>query len=102
VMDALGTPDGWLGVRPDGLDAVAATIREFGEFRHRRDVEPDPAWKQIIPYPVLRDGDRTFLMRRTRAGGDARLHDHYSIGVRGHPNPGERHPRGGVRGACVE
>jgi predicted NUDIX family phosphoesterase len=87
VMDALGTPDGWLGVRPDGMDAVAATIREAGEFRRRGDVEPDPTWKQVIPYPVLRDGERTFLMRRTRAGGDARLHDRYTIGVGGHVNP---------------
>jgi predicted NUDIX family phosphoesterase len=36
---------------------------------------------------VLRDGSRWFLMRRTRAGGDARLHDRYSIGVGGHVNP---------------
>ena len=50
-------------------------------------MEPDEAWKQVIPYPVLRDGSRWFLMRRTRAGGDARLHDRYSIGVGGHVNP---------------
>jgi predicted NUDIX family phosphoesterase len=28
-------------------------------------------------------------MKRTRAGGDARLHDLYSIGVGGHMNPGD-------------
>ena len=28
-------------------------------------------------------------MRRTRAGGDARLHDRWSIGVGGHLNPGD-------------
>src|SRR4051794_41901099 len=50
-------------------------------------MEQDPTWKQVIPYPVLRDGDRWFLMRRTRSGGDARLHDRYSIGVGGHVNP---------------
>ena len=38
-------------------------------------MEADPSFKQIIPYLVLRDGDRYFLMRRTRAGGDARLRD---------------------------
>jgi predicted NUDIX family phosphoesterase len=52
-------------------------------------MEVDPDWKQIIPYLVLRDGPRYFLMRRTRAGGDARLHDRYSIGVGGHLNPGD-------------
>jgi predicted NUDIX family phosphoesterase len=43
----------------------------------------------VIPYPILRDGPRWFLMRRTKAGGDARLHDRYSIGVGGHVNPGD-------------
>jgi predicted NUDIX family phosphoesterase len=52
-------------------------------------MEEDPAWKQVIPYPVLRDGDAWYLMRRTRAGSDARLHDRYSIGVGGHVNPAD-------------
>ncbi|HLO34741.1 MAG TPA: NUDIX domain-containing protein, partial [Candidatus Deferrimicrobium sp.] len=52
-------------------------------------MEADPTWKQVIPYPVLRDGDAWYLMRRTRAGGDARLHDRWSIGVGGHVNPGD-------------
>ena len=55
----------------------------------RGDAEEDPAHKQVIPYLVLRDGERWFLMRRTRAGGDARLHDRWSIGVGGHLNPGD-------------
>src|SRR5262245_42304871 len=50
-------------------------------------MEADEAHKQVIPYPILRDGDAWFLMRRTRAGGDTRLHDRYSIGVGGHVNP---------------
>ena len=50
-------------------------------------MEADPAWKQVIPYPVLRDGEAWYLMRRTKAGGDARLHERYSIGVGGHVNP---------------
>jgi predicted NUDIX family phosphoesterase len=50
-------------------------------------MEADPAWKQVIPYPVLRDGGAWYLMRRTNAGSDVRLHDRYSIGVGGHVNP---------------
>jgi predicted NUDIX family phosphoesterase len=60
-------------------------------------MEADPRFKQIIPYLVLRDGDRYFLMRRTRAGGDARLHDRWSIGVGGHLNPGDEDLDGGLR-----
>jgi len=52
-------------------------------------MEQDPSWKQVIPYLVVRDGVRYFLMRRTQAGGEARLHDRYSIGVGGHLNPGD-------------
>ncbi len=60
-------------------------------------MEADPSFKQVIPYLVLRDRDRYFLMRRTRAGGDARLHDHWSIGVGGHLNPGDEDLDGGLR-----
>ena len=57
-------------------------------------MEVDPSFKQVIPYLVLRDAERYFLMRRTRAGVDARLLGRYSIGVGGHLNPGD----GGVLG----
>jgi predicted NUDIX family phosphoesterase len=60
-------------------------------------MERDPSHKQVIPYLVLRDGERYFLMRRTRAGGDARLHDRWSIGVGGHVNPGDDGVLGGLR-----
>jgi predicted NUDIX family phosphoesterase len=36
-------------------------------------------------------------MRRTRAGGDARLHDRCSIGVGGHLNPGDGDLPAGLR-----
>jgi predicted NUDIX family phosphoesterase len=60
-------------------------------------MERDRSFKQIIPYLVLRDGPRWFLMRRTTAGGDERLHGRYSIGVGGHMNPGDAGLLGGLR-----
>jgi predicted NUDIX family phosphoesterase len=45
----------------------------------------------------VRDGDRYFLMRRTAAGSDSRLHGRFSIGVGGHLNPGDRDLLGGLR-----
>ncbi len=68
---------------------VLAAVQGSGQFLPRGKVEEDPSKKQIIPYLVLRDGERVFLMRRTRAGGDARLHDRFTIGVGGHVNPGD-------------
>jgi len=88
---------GWDGVITAGLDGFEDLVRRHGEFRPRAAVEVDRGWKQVIPYLVLRDGPRYFLMRRTRAGGDARLHDRFSIGVGGHLNPGDGDLEGGLR-----
>ena len=87
VLERLGGGTAWLGIRAAGEDDLATLIRDRGRFLPRSAMEADPAWKQVIPYPVLRDGDAWFLMRRTKAGGDPRLHDRYSIGVGGHVNP---------------
>ena len=87
VVRELGSGTAWLGIRPAGEDELGGLIRDSGRFVPRSLAEADEGWKQVIPYPVLRDGDRWFLMRRTRAGGDVRLHDRYSIGVGGHVNP---------------
>ena len=64
-------------------EAVAAT----GRYLDRPAAEDDPAFKQLIPYVVVRDAERVFLMHRTDAGGDPRLHGKASIGVGGHLNP---------------
>ena len=80
---------GWYGLRTADLDESLAVIGRLGEYRPRPAMERDPSFKQVIPYLVLRDGERWFLMRRTRAGIDERLHDRWSIGVGGHLNPGD-------------
>jgi predicted NUDIX family phosphoesterase len=92
----MGDP-GWLGVTTEGLEAFEAVVARDGEFRPRGEMEIDRSWKQVIPYLVLRDGPRYFLMRRTKAGADARLHDRFSIGVGGHLNPGDGDLAGGLR-----
>ena len=88
---------GWHGIRTDGLAGFESLVAREGRFIPRPIAETDRRVKQVIPYLVLRDGARLFLMRRTRAGGDARLHDRYSIGVGGHLNPGDSGLRGGLR-----
>jgi predicted NUDIX family phosphoesterase len=88
---------GWTGVRTDGIDAFLVVVGSEGRFEPRAEMEVDPSFKQVIPYLVLRDGEGYFLMRRTRAGADARLHDRWSIGVGGHLNPGDGDLLGGLR-----
>ena len=88
---------GWLGLRTAGLGSFLEVVAARGRYAPRELMERDPGQKQIIPYLVLRDADAYFLMRRTRAGGDARLHDRWSIGVGGHINPGDDGLLGGLR-----
>jgi predicted NUDIX family phosphoesterase len=94
---------GWTGVRRHGaLSGFEALVARDGRFEPRGRVEEDRSLKQVIPYLVLRDGSRYFLMRRTRAGGDERLHDQWSIGVGGHLNPGDGDLAGGLRREWAE
>jgi predicted NUDIX family phosphoesterase len=92
----------WRGVRGVPLEPFLEAARDHGEFRPRAEAEVDSSWKQIIPYLLLRDGDRIFLMRRTRAGGDERLHDLYTIGIGGHVNSEDADVIGGLRREWAE
>jgi predicted NUDIX family phosphoesterase len=69
------------------LRLLAGAVAVHGRFVERPLAEEDPSSKQLIPYVVVRDRGRVFLMERTDAGGDARLHRKASIGVGGHLNP---------------
>ena len=49
--------------------------------------ERRPELKQVIPYGIVTCEERVLLVRRTKGGGEARLHDKLSIGIGGHINP---------------
>ena len=69
------------------LGDLRAAVARHGRYLERPLAEDDPTHKQLIPYVVVRDADAVFLMHRTDAGGDPRLHGKASIGVGGHLNP---------------
>ncbi len=78
------------GIRKADASALAdlrAAVAVHGRYLDRAIAEEDARHKQVIPYVVLRDEERVFLMHRTDAGGDPRLHGKASIGVGGHLNP---------------
>jgi predicted NUDIX family phosphoesterase len=104
VVPRSALPDeaGWYGLRTDGLDAFVSAVERQGRYEPRALMEQDPSFKQIIPYLVLRDGLRYFLMQRTNAGGDVRLHGRFSIGVGGHLNPGDGGLLGGLQREWAE
>lgn len=91
------------GIRPAdaaALQVLRSAVRDHGRYLPRPAAEIDPASKQLIPYVVVRQDLRVFLMERSSAGGDARLHGKASIGVGGHLNPvdhGEDPLLGGLR-----
>ena len=87
----------WYGIRTDDLDVFVEALERDGRYEPRPQMEVDPSFKQVIPYLILRDSERYFLMRRTRAGVDARLHDRYSIGVNGHRSSAVTGAFGGLR-----
>jgi predicted NUDIX family phosphoesterase len=92
VLPRAAVPGGcdFTGLRrtdPAALDELRAAVRTHGQYLERPAAETDPSHKQLIPYVVVRDGERVFLMHRTDAGGDPRLHGRASIGVGGHLNP---------------
>ena len=99
VVPRSAVPDaaGWYGTRTDGLDDFVHALERDGRYEPRGAMERDPSFKQVIPYLVLRDGPRYFLMQRTSAGRDERLHGLYSIGVGGHLNPGDGGLLGGLQ-----
>jgi predicted NUDIX family phosphoesterase len=74
-------------VQPAALDVLRSVVARHGRYLERPVAEEDPFHKQLIPYVVIRDGSRVFLMQRTDGGGDRRLHGKASIGVGGHLNP---------------
>ncbi len=69
------------------LHQLRDAVARDGRYLDRPLAEADPAHKQLIPYVVVRDRESVFLMHRTDAGGDPRLHGKASIGVGGHLNP---------------
>ncbi len=58
-------------------------------FMDREQAENDPSFKQVIPYCVLKSGNKIFAYQRSKKGGESRLHDLWSIGVGGHVNLGD-------------
>ena len=68
-------------------DEIVSTIIENHSFMPRPEAEQDPSFRQIIPYVILRQGDKIFTTRRLNKGGEQRLHGKMSIGIGGHINP---------------
>jgi predicted NUDIX family phosphoesterase len=63
-------------------------------FQPRTTCEHDPAFKQLIPYLVLKHGETLFTYRRGASGTEKRLQAKWSVGIGGHIS--EDDARGGT------
>ncbi len=82
----LGTFIQFHGFKPLG-DSRPEEWLAAASFKSRQEMETDSAFKQLIPYIVLRYKNEVFRYWRTKRGGESRLHHLYSIGIGGHINP---------------
>lgn len=72
------------------ITPLLSTLNISLEDKLRYEAELDPAFRQVIPYVVLRHEDKVFCTHRLSGGGEARLTGKYSIGTGGHITQGER------------
>lgn len=75
------------GLITENVPELLEIVRNGHEYLPRPEAEERPDFKQIIPYVILRQGDKVFVTRRLNKGGEARLHGKISIGIGGHINP---------------
>ena len=89
VFDRLGAFE---GLRLEPARYMAAFLDPANNlFLPRSAAEQDPTHKQLIPYSVIRHGDRVLCYTRGKSGGESRLHAKMSIGIGGHINDGDTH-----------
>lgn len=76
-------------------EAFVACVERHGFFVERDYAERTPSLKQVIPYSIVVREGALLCLRRTKRGGEARLHDRITIGVGGHINPVDLPPGAG-------
>jgi predicted NUDIX family phosphoesterase len=75
------------GIVREHTDEMFDLIVELHFFLDRPTAEVSPQYKQIIPYVVIRHGEKYFLLQRTQKQTESRLHHKLSLGIGGHINP---------------
>ena len=60
---------------------------DIPQFMPRPDAEQDPSHKQLIPYVLIKCGEKYLTYVRGKRAGETRLVGNRSIGIGGHINP---------------
>lgn len=85
-------PQGFVPLDDAQAQGWQRAIAAHGFFAPRARAEEEPAWKQPIPYCVLRLDGCVFVTERLTGGGEARLHGRLSAGIGGHVGPEDGEP----------
>jgi predicted NUDIX family phosphoesterase len=80
-------PSGYSALAVGESDKLLERFVELGFFAARGLAEDEAAWKQLIPYCVIRRPGEVFCVQRKTAQTESRLHGLLSIGIGGHINP---------------
>jgi predicted NUDIX family phosphoesterase len=84
LLDEIGT---FQGIQTDVQSYVPRILEaQHTRFLPRSEAEGDPSWKQIIPYVLIRKGQRLLHYVRGKGSGEKRLVAKGSIGIGGHIN----------------
>lgn len=70
----------------DKVNKIMYSISNTFTTMRRGDAEDNPAFKQPIPYCVIRKGSSLYVYERLKGGGETRLHNMLSLGAGGHMN----------------
>lgn len=73
----------------ENIEEIINFILKNYTFEDREKAEYDTNLKQIIPYIVIRQENRFYMLKRLQKQTEKRLHNMLSLGVGGHINPGE-------------
>jgi predicted NUDIX family phosphoesterase len=82
-------PQGFVPAADVAGRSLLQRLLAAGRFVPRAPAEAEPAWKQLIPYCMLARAGQLFVVRRTSAQSEARLHGRLSIGLGGHLGPAD-------------
>jgi predicted NUDIX family phosphoesterase len=83
-VDSLGLAEGFSAVGPDVIERLFAVDQLW--LGPRSWLETDESYRQLVSYVVFRHDRSVLVYRRTKKGGETRLHGCLSVGVGGHVN----------------
>lgn len=73
----------------DTVVEILQNVTNSCSTMRRGDAEENEAYKQPIPYAVIKRDDEIFVYERLAGGGESKLHNKLSLGVGGHMNETE-------------